>query len=87
MINEIKTIQKIERLILESSNMKELMLNPLHIIYGIEKKNGELKEIYTAQLNSKLRLYIKPIGNYPYNLEQIVELEFIMIDDKHYGEG
>ena len=65
MINEIKTIQKIERLILESSNMNELMLNPLHIIYGIEKKNGDLKEIYTAQLNSKLRLYIKPIGNYP----------------------
>ena len=45
--------------------MKELMLNPLHIIYSIEKKNGELKEIYTAHLNSKLRLYIKPIGNYP----------------------
>lgn len=85
---EIDVIRKIERLIIETPNMKELMLNPLHIVYGIEKKSGDLKEIYTARLNSKLRLYIKPNAEYPYdNLEQIVELEFVKIDDKHYGDG
>lgn len=86
--NEINVLEKIERLILESQNMKELMLNPLHSIYGIEKKTGNLKEIYTAKLNLKLRLYLKPNAEYPYDkLEQIVELEFVKIDDKHYGEG
>ena len=85
---EIYVIRKIERLIIETPNMKELMLNPLYIVYGIEKKSEDLKEIYTARLNSKLRLYIKPNAEYPYdNLEQIVELEFVKIDDKHYGDG
>ena len=85
---EIDAIRKIERLIIETPNIKESMLNPLNIVYGIEKKSGDLKEIYTARLNSKLRLYIKPNAEYPYdNLEQIVELEFVKIDNKHYGDG
>lgn len=88
LLNEIERIRKIENLIIESKNMKELMLNPLSKVYSIEKKNGNLKEIYTAKINSKLRLYIKPCAEYPYNeLEMIVELDFIEIDDKHYGEG
>lgn len=45
------------------------------------------KEIYTARINSKLRMYIKPIGKYPYKLEEIVEIELREIDDKHYGDG
>ena len=85
--NEINRVSKIENLIIESNNMKELMLNPLSKVYSIEKKKGNLKEIYTAKINSKLRLYIKPCSSYPYNnLETIVELNFIEIDDKHYGE-
>lgn len=73
---------------MESSTMKDLMLNPLHITYNIEKKNANLKEIYTAHLNSKMRLYMKPCSEYPYNnLEKILEIEFIEIDDHHYGEG
>ena len=88
MNKELDILSKIEGLIIESDNMKILMINPLHLTYGIEQKHGDLKEIYTAKLNSKLRLYIKPCSDYPYNnLEQIVEVEFIEIDDKHYGEG
>jgi hypothetical protein len=30
---------------------------------------------------------MKPVGEYPYNNEEIIEIEFIEIDDKHYGEG
>ena len=86
--NELKTLEKIERLIIQSKNMKELMLNPLHMIYNIEQKKGNLKEIFTANINSKIRLYMKPVANYPYDkLEQIDSIEFVIIDDKHYGDG
>ncbi len=86
--NELKTLEKIERLIIQSKNMKELMLNPLHIIYNIEQKKGDLQEIFTANLNSKIRLRMKPVANYPYDkLEQIDSIEFVIIDDKHYGDG
>ena len=80
-------LEAIEELMIQSKNMKELMLNPLSIVYNIEKKTGKLKEIYTARINQKLRMYIRPIGRYPYNLEEIVEIELEQIDDKHYGEG
>lgn len=84
---EEETIEVIEELMIQSNNMKELMLNPLSVVYNIEKKKGNLKEIYTARINSKLRMYIKPIGKYPYKLEEIVEIELREIDDKHYGDG
>ena len=32
-------------------------------------------------------MYIKPIGEYLYQLEEIVEVELVEIDDRHYGEG
>jgi len=32
-------------------------------------------------------MYIKPIGEYPYELQEIIEVELIEIDDSHYGEG
>ena len=84
---EIERIKDIENLILDSKDLKSLMLNPLRIIYGIEHKKGDLKEIYTADINQKIRLYIKPIGEYPYNMLEITELEFLKIDNRHYGEG
>lgn len=54
MDKELDKLSKVEELIIESDSMKNLMLNPLHIIYNIEKKNINLKEIYTVHLNSKL---------------------------------
>lgn len=84
---EIERISNIEELILDSQNLKELILNPLSTVYGIRQKKGDLKEIYTANINDKIRLYIKPIGEYPYNIVEINELEFLKIDNKHYGEG
>lgn len=84
---EEEKIEAIEELMIQSKNMKELMLNPLSIVYNIEKKTGDLKEIYTARINQKLRMYINPVGRYPYNLEEIVEIQLEQIDEKHYGEG
>ena len=86
-IKEEERIEAIEELMIQSKNMKELMLYPLSIVYNIEKKTGDLREIYTARINPKLRMYIRPVGKYPYNLEEIVEIELEQIDDKHYGEG
>ncbi|MGN1326792.1 MAG: hypothetical protein ACI4VQ_01735 [Clostridia bacterium] len=84
---EEHTIEAIEELIMQSRTMQELMLNPLSRVYNINKKNGVLKEIYTANVNNKIRMYIKPIGIYPYNLNEIIEVELEEIDDHHYGEG
>ena len=83
---ELEVIEAIEELMIQSKNMKQMLLNPLSIVYNIEKKKGNLKEIYTARINPKLRMYIKPIGEYPYKLEEIVEVELKKIDDKHYGD-
>ena len=84
---EMATINKIEDLILDSNNLKSLMLNPLSKVYSIEQKEGILRKIFTAKVNSKIRLHMKPIGEYPYNQIEIEEIEFITIDDKHYGDG
>lgn len=84
---ELEIINKIEDLIFSSSNMQELILSPFKTVYFIEKKNGNLKEIYIARINKKIRLYMKPVGTYPYDLIELTKIEFIKIDDKHYKEG
>ena len=84
---EINRIQNIEELVLDSENLKSLLLNPLSLVYNIRQKEGVLKEIFTAYENSKIRLYMKPIGEYPYNKIEIKSIEFLKIDVKHYGEG
>lgn len=84
---EQETIEAIEELMIQSKNRQEVIINPLSRVYNIEKKQGNLKEIYTVNINMKLRMYIKPIGEYPYKLEKIVEVELREIDDQHYGEG
>lgn len=87
MKKEELTIEAIEELIIQSQTMKILMLNPLARVYNINKKSGVLKEIYTSNINDKIRMYIKPVGIYPYELDEIVEVELIEIDDQHYGDG
>ena len=84
---EKERIEEIEDFISNVENMQELSKNSLSIIYGIQKKKGELKEIYTAKVNNKIRLHMKPVGEYPYKMVEIKAIEFIKIDDSHYGEG
>lgn len=84
---EVERIEEIEALIIHSANLKELIDNPLRVVYGIEKKQGNMKEIYTAKINEKMRLYMKPVGEYPYNMIEIDIIVFEKIDDKHYGDG
>ena len=87
MIDEINNIEKIKNVIVSSNNLHELFLNPYSKIYGFSQKHGNLKEIITARVNSKIRLWMMPIGEYPYDYISIVEIEMIEIDESHYGEG
>lgn len=41
--NEKEVIEKIEELLLQSINMKQLMINPLSNVYNIEKKKRKFK--------------------------------------------
>lgn len=84
---ELEVLYKIENLILSVNNLQELISHPFKNVYKIEKRSSNLKEIYTAHVNKKIRLYMKPVGDYPYNLIEIIKIEFVKIDDKHYEEG
>lgn len=84
---ERNRIENIKSLIIKSDNLQSLLLNGYSKVYYIEKKRGNLKEFYTARINSKIRLIMKPIGTYPYEKIEITEIEFVNIDDTHYGEG
>ena len=84
---EEKRIESIKNIIISSNNLHELLINPYSKIYRIEQKHNNLKEIITTRINNKIRLYMKPVGEYPYNYIEIFSIEFVKIDDKHYGEG
>ncbi len=87
LLKEENRLYNIENFLLSKKNLEDVMLDPLKNIYYIEKKSGNLKEYYTARINSKMRLIIKPNSNYPYNIVEIQELIFECIDNTHYGEG
>ena len=84
---EIDRIYNIENIIINALNLQALINSPYKNIYHIEQKKGNLKQYYTARINSKMRLIMKPVGEYPYNTLEIQEIEFLDIDTKHYGEG
>lgn len=86
-IQEAKRIENIKTLIISVDNLKSLLDNVYSKIYNIEQKKGNLKEIFTADINKKERLRMKPESQYPYDLKNIYELDFLEIDDSHYGEG
>ena len=58
------------------------------IYYNLISNNTQEVTFENHQRKSLFKeLYIKPIGAYPYNIAEINELEFLKIDNKHYGEG
>lgn len=85
--NEQERLNKIISLIKSSINLHMVIINPLSKMYHIEQKKGNLKEYYTARINQKIRLFMKPIGKFPYDTVEITDIEFVEINDKHYGEG
>ena len=86
MVKEQEKINNIKNIILISRNFHELLCSPYKNVYYITKKSSNLKGYYTARINSKLRLIMRPEGEYPYNNLTIDKIEFVSIDDKHYGE-
>ena len=87
LLKEEERIIDIEKVINAFNNMQELFASPYKNIYNFEQKKENLKEIFTVRINHKLRLVLKPIIEYPYNYIEIEEIEFVNIDDSHYGEG
>ena len=81
---ELEKLDNIKNAIIVSSNLHELLLSQFKFIYDIRKKTGDLKEIYSASLNNNIRLLFKPVGIYPYDEIEIIELEFLEINDTHY---
>jgi plasmid maintenance system killer protein len=84
---EKERLNKIITIFLEYPTLHDVMITPYKEIYYIEQKHANLKEYYTARLNKTMRLIMKPVGEYPYNTVEITDIEFIDIDNKHYGEG
>lgn len=87
LVKEEARINDIEKIIIAFNNMQELFASTYKNVYNFEQKKENLKEVFTVRINHKLRLIMKPLIEYPYNYVEIEELEFINIDDKHYGEG
>lgn len=81
---ELEKLENIKNAIIATSNLHELMHSQFKYIYDIRKKTGNLKEIYSASLNGNIRLLFKPVGEYPYKEIEIMELEFLVINDTHY---
>lgn len=53
MKNELRIINKIEELMINTENMKELMLNPFSKVYRIEKKERKFKRNIYSKDKSK----------------------------------
>ena len=84
---DLTRITNIENLIIASPNLASLLNSPYKTIYHIEQKKGNLREYFTARINTKYRLLLKPLSSYPYNNIEITAIIFIDIDTHHYGEG
>lgn len=82
---EIENIEDLELLILMSKNFDLVLKDDLSHYMKVEKKKGNLKEVYTARIGKKGRLIMVPIGEYPYVAVEIKEIIFEEIDDSHYG--
>ncbi len=67
-----------------SNTLEEFLNSKIIPKYHIEQKNANLKGIYTARLNGQTRLLMRPIGKYPYKLVEIVAIELLDINEKHY---
>ena len=80
-------MENIKNLFISKNTMHDVIIDPYKDIYYIEKKNGNLKEYYTARIDNKIRLIMIPVGNYPYDLKTITDIIFDDIDNTHYGEG
>lgn len=84
---EQNEIEDIKTFLISKDTLQDVINDPLCPVYNIRKKKGNLKQYYTADVNRKMRLFLKPIGKYPYNTIEISEIELSSIDNHHYGEG
>lgn len=77
-------LENIKNVFIFAKTLHDVIISPYKNVYHIEQKKGNLKDIYTARINDKIRLIMYPIGDYPYNTMEIEDIIFEDIDDKHY---
>ena len=81
---ELRIIDIIMTQLYLSKSLQDFFNSSLKYKYNIEQKKGTLKEYIPARLNGHTRLIMKPVSDYPYNYMEIVEIEFVDINEKHY---
>ena len=64
MIREKEKIDSIKNIILSSNNLQELLCSPYKNVYYITKKSSNLKEYYTAHVNSSFAIVNISCGYY-----------------------
>ena len=84
-IDEINRETFIIRALKVNNNLYDALNDSYLKTRRFEKKKGNLKEFYTARLNDKIRIIMRPVGEYPYNTILIDEIVFEEVDDSHYG--
>lgn len=87
MQEEIDNLFTITTSIVSSNNLYDLLNSNIAHYFHIEFKTSDMKMLLTARLNRKIRLIMQPIGKYPYNTLEIIEIEFVKIDNHHYGDS
>lgn len=82
----IGRIEKIEQLLIESSDLNKLKLNPLYKVYKIEELKGDRDGFFSARIGVKERLIFRPKVDQPYNYCEIEEIIMMEINRKHYDK-
>ena len=85
-LKEKERIENIKSLFISKNTLFDVMNDPLHNIYHIEKLKNNRND-YSARVNDKIRLIMIPVGNYPYNTLEITDIIFDDIDNYHYERG
>ena len=88
-VREKERIENIKNLLISKKTLHDVMIDPLQNVYHIEQLTGNRHE-YSARLNNsnnKIRLIMKPVGNYPYNIMEITDIIFDDVDNYHYERG
>ena len=86
---EVDRIENIKMFLISKKTLHDVMMDPWHNIYHIHELK-ETRHEYSAKIsnsNNKLRLIMKPVGNYPYNTIEITDIEFYDLDNYHYKRG
>ena len=74
---------KIENVLILHDNLKDLRHTHFWNIYRFEQLNQNLKEKFSCRIDKSRRIIFKPINDYPYEYEDVVEINLEEVSE-HY---